>query len=94
LTDKPRELSTKDLTDAEIRAMRSVYAGEGTAYEQKLTLKIIINNFSRVHDVLYIPGDTHASTFLQGRAFVGANILKILTLPIGALIEEEAGTDV
>jgi hypothetical protein len=94
LPNIPKELTVKEMTAQEVRAIRAVYAGEATPYEQKLTLKLIVNNFSRAHDVLYIPGDTHASTFIQGRAFVGAQLLKTLKLPIGALIDEEAEANV
>lgn len=89
----PAELKVDALDEFEVRALRACYAGEATPHEQKLVLKVIISKFTRVHDLLYIPGDTHASTFIQGRAFVGANILKILKLPIGALIQEGATTD-
>lgn len=87
----PQELYVESLTEEEIGAIKAQYAGEADAYQQRLLLRVVINKFSRAQDLLYIPGDTHATAFINGRAFVGATLLKHLKLPVGALIPSDDG---
>jgi len=80
----PKE--TKD----EIQAIKALGSGEATEYQQKLALKVITSNYSRAHDLSYVPGSQDQSAFIAGRAFVGQRILRCLKIPIGKLIQEEA----
>jgi hypothetical protein len=73
------------LTKDEHGALRALQAGEATPYQQTQALHVIVNKFSRSHDVLFIPGSRDESSFLSGRGFVGQNILKYLKLPVGRL---------
>jgi len=81
--------SSRKPTDKEIYAIKALAKGEATEYEQKLALSLIVNVFSRTHDLCYIPDSRDQSTFVSGRAFVGQKILKLINIPIGKLIKEE-----
>jgi hypothetical protein len=85
------EIQTPALTKEEHTALQLLHEGQADSYQQQLALKVIVNKFSRAHDMTYIPGPTgeRASAFLSGRGFVGQKILKYLNLPIGKLEEEE-----
>ena len=80
---------TKKLDKVEVEALKALNAGIATAHQQKLSLAIIVNNFSRAQDLLYTPGSFDKTAFFNGRAFVGQKILKIINLPIGKLIKAE-----
>lgn len=79
-----------ELDKPEIEAIKALYKGEADEYQQKLCLSVIVNKFSRTHDMLYIPGSFDQSSFISGRAFVGQKILKVVNIPIGKLIKEES----
>lgn len=78
-----------DLHKEEHQALKALSKGEATEYQQRLALKVIVNIFSRSHDMLFIPGAPDQTVFMNGRAFVGQKILKYLNIPVGKLKEEE-----
>ncbi|WP_372809331.1 hypothetical protein [Litorivivens sp.] len=82
-----KELESIPLDKDEIIAIKALKTGTASEAQQQLALYVIVNKFARAHDLLYIPGDTHASAFLNGRAFVGAKILETLNIPVGRLEE-------
>ena len=87
-------LVVKKPTKHEHEAIKNLSKGIATEHQQRLALKFIINSVSRAQDLLYIPGSTFDETaFLNGRAFVGQNILKLLNVPIGTY-EDKAENDV
>ena len=73
----------RKVTEAEHSALRALHNGDATEYQQRLALKYIVNSLSRAQDALYIPGSFDETSFLNGRAFVGQNILKLLNVPVG-----------
>lgn len=73
------------LDDVEVTALHHLRDGTASPYEQKLALAVIVNKFSRAHDVLYVPGSFDESAFLSGRGFVGQQVLKHINLPVGKL---------
>lgn len=84
----PPHLDCEPVSKREHGAIKALYAGEATPEEQQLALKVIVNKFSRTHDLLYVPGSFDGSAFLNGRAYVGQKILKYLNLPVGKLKDE------
>ena len=70
-------------TESEHSALKSLHKGDATEYQQQLALKYIVNSLSRAQDALYIPDSFDETAFLNGRAFVGQNILKLLNVPVG-----------
>ena len=89
MSNTPQCFYVPDLDKEEILALKAVGAGEADAYNQRLALSVIVNKFCRAHDILYIPGAPDMTTFLNGRAFPGMQILKHLNVPIGQLINED-----
>lgn len=85
----PECLSVKKLEKQEVLAIKAVYAGTADAFQQRMTLSIIVNKFCRTHDQLWIPGEPDQTSFLNGRAFPGNQIMKHLNLPVGKLTDEE-----
>lgn len=75
------------LDNAEIYALRAVYAGDATPNQQRLALVTVANKLARSQDLLFIPGANgdRESAFLSGRAFVGQQLLKVLKLPLNQL---------
>lgn len=74
-----------DPTEAQANAIKAVYKGEADAYQQRLALAYICNRLARAQDMLFVPGSQDETAFLNGRAFVGQKILKIINVPIGRL---------
>jgi len=78
----------RELQKEEKQAIKQLAIGEADEYQQKLALSVIVNLFSRSHDLCYVPDSQDQSTFISGRAFVGQKILKTINVPIGKLKEE------
>ena len=83
----PQSLKVRDLDKEDIIALKAVHDGEANAHQQRLALYVITNIFSRAQDALYIPGSFDQTAFLNGRAFVGQQILKHINIPVGKLDE-------
>ena len=70
----------------EADAIKALGEGAADEYQQKIALNYIVNKLCRSNDVLYVHGNNSLDTaFLNGRAFPGQKILKILKVPIGRL---------
>lgn len=93
LKSAPAELRVPEFTKHEVESVKALYAGEASPEQQRRALALIVNRLARAHDVSYVPRDPHASSFLAGRAFVGAQVLKLVNLPVGALIIQETKSD-
>ena len=75
-------VDTQELTQREHIAVQAVAAGEADEYQQKLFVKVIVDKFSRSHDLAYVPDSPDQTTFLAGRGFVGKKILKYINKPV------------
>ncbi len=73
----------KKPTKHEHEAIKCLSKGTATEHQQMLALKYITSSVSRMNDLLFIPGCPDETVFLNGRAFVGQNILKLIKMPIG-----------
>lgn len=67
----------------EHEALKNLSVGTATEYQQKLALKYIVDSLCRANDLLYIPDSFDGTAFINGRAFVGQNITRILKQPVG-----------
>ena len=79
--------SVSALNEKEVRAVKAMYAGEATPEQQRLALAVIVNKFSRAQDLLFVPDSHDQTAFLNGRGFVGMQILKMIKVPIGKLLQ-------
>lgn len=79
------------VTKEEHEAIQRVYDGAASAYQQRLVLKVICNKFARANDMLFIAGDNgdRETAFLNGRSFVGAQVMKHINIPVGQLVTED-----
>lgn len=76
-------LQVKQPDKIEHEALKNLSVGTATEHQQKLALKYIVDSLSRAHDLLYIPNSFDETAFINGRAFVGQNIIRILKQPVG-----------
>lgn len=83
----PQSLKVEPLTKQEIHALRDLHKGEATARQQQVALYVIVNKFARAQDLLYVPDSFDQTAILNGRAFVGQQILKYINIPVGKLDE-------
>lgn len=88
MANKPQCFKYTLLTKEEHEALKCLYTGTANEYQQRLCLRVIVNNFARSHDNCFIPGEPDQSNFIAGRAFVGQQILLHLNLPVGKLSED------
>lgn len=84
----PECFTCKTLTKEEHEALKLLNKGEANPYQQRLALSVIVNKFCRTHNLMYVPGSFDQTTFFNGRAFVGNEILKHLNIPVGQLDNE------
>lgn len=90
---RPQCFKVENVSKEGHTALKMLAKGEATEYQQRLALKIIVNNFARSHDNCFIPGETDQSNFIAGRAFVGQQVLLYLGLPVGKLTQQEDDGD-
>jgi len=76
------------LEEIELYALKAVAKGDADEFQQRLAIEVIVNKFSRTHDLTYVEGSFDGTAFLGGRSFVGQLILKCINVPIGKLKEE------
>lgn len=91
LDSTPVEFQTEALEPDEHQALKALKTGTATEYQQVLALKVIVNKLARTYDVLYVPGSETGSAFLSGRAYVGQQLTKYLTLPVTTKEERTNG---
>lgn len=92
--DKPGCFLVPAVTTQDVKALKALAKGEATEHEQMLALAVIVNKFARAQEMLYIPGSFDETAFLEGRGFVGQQILKHINVPIGQLksiVDNEGG---
>ena len=87
MSDAPKAFHVDALTKQEIVALQDLNEGKASEYQQRLALTVIINKFARAQDLLYIPGSFDQTSLLNGRAFVGQQILKYINIPVGKIDE-------
>ncbi len=87
MSKEPQALLVEPLTKQEIVALQDLNDGKATEYQQRLALVVIVNKFSRAQDLLYIPDSFDQTALLNGRAFVGQQILKYINIPVGKIDE-------
>ena len=86
MTDKtPQAFRIPSLTVYEVQAIRALEVGEADAFQQRLALDCILKKLCRVYDVHFVPDCDRSSVFLEGRGFVGQNLLKFMRLQPEAL---------
>ena len=85
MSSKPDPCAFIEPDEHDHAALVALSKGEATEHQQVLALRLIVNNFSRAHDLLYIPDSFDQSAFLNGRAFVGQKILKFINKPVGKI---------
>lgn len=86
---QPDPLECQDIDEHEHKALRALWRGEATEYQQRLALATIVNKFARTHDLLICPGSPEGTGIMNGRAFVGMRILKYINQPLPGKLEDE-----
>lgn len=71
-----------DLTKTEHRALRALWSGTATAEQQQTGVAVIIKKLARYGDMTFIQGSQDGSAFLAGRAFVGAQLRRLVEAPV------------
>ena len=66
----------------EHEAIKSLSKGDATEHQQQLALKYIIDGICRSDDLLFIPDSMSETGVLNGRAFVGKKLQKLIKLPL------------
>lgn len=66
-------------------ALQALARGEATPDQQKRALDWIIQQGAATYQPTFVPGAPDASAFMEGRRFVGLQIVKLLTLNLEAL---------
>lgn len=61
-----------------LTAIRACIAGSANEGQQKLAMDWIITKASNLYDMSYRPQDSGATSFHEGRRFVGSQIVKML----------------
>lgn len=98
MSDKsvPQAFKIPSLTPHEVMAIRALEAGEADPHQQRMALDCILKKICRTYDQHFVPGSDRETVFLEGRGFVGQNLLKFMRLEPAALkaVYEEEAKDV
>jgi len=82
LSNNHVELHVPEVTRREQIAIKAMAKGEADPDQQLLAMEVIVKKLAMTHDLPYVPGDSHGSSLMAGRQFVGYKILKFVTLPV------------
>jgi hypothetical protein len=77
-----------DLPD--VAAVQAVYRGNASEDQQKRAMEWVIKGAAQIGSQSYRAGDSHATAFVEGRRFVGAQILSLLALSVEDLKKRKA----
>lgn len=66
-------------------ALQAAYRGEASEHQQRLAMDWIIKQAAQIGGQSYRAGDSHATAFIEGRRFVGAQILSLIGLDLQQL---------
>lgn len=72
-------------TDKDVIAIQAVANGTATPEQQIHALKYIVNDIARYMDLSFRPDNERATTFAEGKRFVGLQIAKLTKLNLGSL---------
>lgn len=61
-------------------AMLAFSEGRATEHQQKLLFEWIVRQACATYEQTFVPGDPHASAFMDGRTYAGQQILKMTRL--------------
>ena len=89
VTKKPPPYFRCDWDVADASALQALAAGTADATQQKRALDLIIRNVSGYYDLSFQPGMPDAAAFMEGRRFVGAKIVELLSISVRDLLLKE-----
>lgn len=69
----------------DVAALQAVYRGQGSEDQQRRAMEWVIKQAANMPGISFRAGDSHATAFLEGRRFVGAQILSLLGLNLSEL---------
>lgn len=77
-----------DWTPAIATAFQRLSRGEAEPHQQQMVLEWLIGA-TGLRDLSYRPGDTHATSFAEGKRFVGLQIGKMLDINAAAFTQQK-----
>jgi hypothetical protein len=72
-----------DLPDAYV--LQALARGEADAAQQKRALEVIVKQLAGTYEEPFVPREPDTSAYLMGRASVGKQIVKLLSVDLAAL---------
>lgn len=83
---KPRSPWDHAAWDAPVvAALQAMERGTATPHQYQLALRWIVEGAAQTYERSFVPGDEHATAFLEGRRDVGRQIVKLMSLKLDAL---------
>lgn len=76
-----------ELVDAS--ALQALQRGDASPEQQRRALDWVINSASRYYDISFQPGQPDAGHFMEGRRFVGGEVVKLLRINTAAFLKEK-----
>jgi len=75
-----------------MKAFQAIEDGVASDNQQKQALAWLINSVCHTYDMSYIPGDTHATAFAEGKRAVGLEIVTMLKVNVTEIRRKEDET--
>ena len=92
-TRRREVLKHRALSKEEIHAIKSCWAGEANADQQRKALNLVLTVFAQIKQTPYQPGEPDETSFLTGRFFVGQSLMDVIEKPFDMLIKEDKPSD-
>lgn len=74
-----------EYTDRDVGAVQALARGEADEVAQKHALRYIVESLSGCYDMSFRPESDRATSFAEGRRYVGLQIVKMTKLDVSAL---------
>lgn len=68
-------------------SLQALARGDATPEQQKRALAWVINSAAGTYQTTFHPGEPDASSFAEGRRFVGLQCVKLLALNLNAIVK-------
>lgn len=67
-----------ELDEAEVVSIKACWVGEATPHQQRQAMNVVVDKLSMADRLPYQPGSFDETAFLNGRAWVGKALRRIL----------------
>lgn len=91
MSKAPAYLDPPKYTNFHVASIQALARGEASAHQQQQALRWIIEQAAGTYDLSFSPESDRATSFAEGRRFVGLQLVKLTKINKEALKDDDNG---